>query len=501
MAQFNTVVPTNLGIALINKALAGECTITLTKAQAGDGTWTTDLADATALQSMKQEVGISEVKVINNQTVSVLALFSNLNLQTGYYVKEFGIFAAEEGNEATTEVLYAIVTAVEGKEDFMPPYNSIAPQSMEIETYVTVANASSVTVQAGTGAFASADSLGQVDQLQTIVKTSAVAAINEVVRSVGALGNLATEDKTAIVNAVNEVINNIGALNTLASDARTSIVNSINSLVSLVTDSMNRTFYVGRDLTVVFADEIANYSDEWAWIQARLNNHNVSDLRVGDYIPITIAASGSVPAETHKAEIAGINTYRKTGDTEIGYHIDWITRDCYSQTVQWNTSNVNNGNSTKKSPFLASNLKSWLDNTLYPLLPAKLRNVIKAKRILAPYRFTSGSTLTDDNSWGWEDFDKLWVPLEAEIFDQTVWSTRGYGNGQAVQYPLLANSYSHRIKGSGPDGSRCTWWTASAHGGSSTGAVNVYGSGHSDGDVASTAHRVPVCFRTMEDAA
>ena len=193
--------------------------------------------------------------------------------------------------------------------------------------------------------------------------------------------------------------------------------------------------YEGRDLTVAYADEIANYTDEWAWIQARLDNHNVSDLRIGDYIPITIAANGSVPAETHKAEIAGINTYYKTGDSghEVGYHIDWITRDCYSQTVKFNTSNVNNGNSTNGNPFLASNLKSWLDSTLYPLLPTKVKNVIKTKRILAPTRYTSGSTLTDDNSFAWADFDKLWVPLESEIFDDIVWSTKGYGNGQAVQ--------------------------------------------------------------------
>lgn len=260
-------------------------------------------------------------------------------------------------------------------------------------------------------------------------------------------------------------------------------------------------FYEGRDLTVVFASEIANYTDEWAWIQARLNNHNVSDLRVGDYIPITIAASGSVPAETHKAEIAGIKTYYKTGDNQVGYHIDWITRDCYSQVVKWNTTNVNNGNSTKQNPFLASNLKSWLDSTLYPLLPAKVKNVIKGKRVLVPYRYTNGSTLTDDNSWGWETFDKLWVPFESEIFDQTVWCTRGYGNGQAVQYPIYANSYAHRIKGAGPNGGRCYWWSASASGGNSTNVVLVGNHGYSHSHGASHELRVPVCFRTMEDAA
>lgn len=265
-------------------------------------------------------------------------------------------------------------------------------------------------------------------------------------------------------------------------------------------DGINRIMLFGRDLTVVFADEIADYSDEWAWIQARLNAHDVSGLRVGDYIPINIAANGNIAAETHMAEIAGINTYRRTGDSghEVGYHIDWITHDCYSDTVQFNTTNINNGNASNSSPFLASNLKSWLDGTLYGLLDAKLKAVIKAKRILAPYRYQSGATLTDDNSREWQDFNKLWVPLEGEIFDSLVWSTKGFGNGQAVQYPIFANSYEHRIKGGGPGGARAGWWTASAYSGNSTYVVLVTNNGYSSYSYASGAFCVPVCFRTME---
>jgi hypothetical protein len=253
--------------------------------------------------------------------------------------------------------------------------------------------------------------------------------------------------------------------------------------------------YDGRDLTVVFADEIANYPDEWKWIQARLNAHNLNGLRVGDYIPIKVGA------ENHLAEISGKNTYRKTGDVGhiVGYHIDWITRDCYSGTVKFNNSNNNNGNASNSSPFLASNLKSWLDGTLYPLLDAKLKAVIKPKRILAPYRYQSDATLTDDNSWGWQNFYPLWAPLEGEIFDQTVWSTRGYGNGQAVQYPIFANSYAHRIKGAGPNGSRWYWWTASARSDNSTTVVYVGNCGTASSAFASDVLRVPVCFRTMED--
>ena len=249
--------------------------------------------------------------------------------------------------------------------------------------------------------------------------------------------------------------------------------------------------YDGVDLTVKFADEIANYPDEWAWIQARLDSGDLSGLHIHDYIPI------NAMGERHEAQIAGINTYKGCCDTQVKTHIDWITRDCLSQTVQWNTSNINNGNATNANPFLVSNLHSWLVGTVYPTLDAKLKNVIKDKRMHVPNRYTSGATLTDDNSGHWDSLDKLWVPFEGEIFDDTVWSTKGHGNWHAVQYPIFANSYKARIKGAGPGGDRTHWWEASAYSGNSTGACHVNDTGRANGNYASYAHRVPVCFRTM----
>lgn len=300
--------------------------------------------------------------------------------------------------------------------------------------------------------------------------------------------NQTTGDLTQVAGNATDKVGNLSAATTTDKSSVVAMINEVNAN------------YEGVDLTVKFANEIVNYSDEWVWIQSRLDNHNVRDLHVGDYIPINIAANGGIAAETHKAEIAGINTYRRTGDSghEVGYHIDWITRDCYSGTVKFNTTNINNGNANTPNPFLASNLKSWLDGTLYPLLETKLKNVIKTKRIIVPSRYQSGATLTDDNSWEWQDFNKLWAPLETEIFDHLVWSTKGYGNGQAVQYPIFANSYEHRMKGAGPGGDRATWWTASAASGNSTYVVSVIAHGYSNGISASNALWVPVCFRTME---
>ena len=250
--------------------------------------------------------------------------------------------------------------------------------------------------------------------------------------------------------------------------------------------------YGGKDLTVKFAEEVALFSDAWAWIQDRLDNDNLSGIHVGDYIPAT------VNGETHQMQIAGIDTYYRTGDSEVGHHIDWISRDCYSATVKFNTTNNNNGNASEQSPFKASNLYTWLNSTLYNLLPAELRAVIKNKRILAPLRYSSGGSITDDSSWAWEDWGPLWVPLESEIFDGITWSTKGFGNGQGVTYPLFRSSYKNRIKGAGPGGARAHWWTASALSGNATYVVFVTAHGDSNYDNASDALYVPVCFRMIK---
>lgn len=447
MASFYAAVMTNGGAALLAEALAGTAKIEFTALAAGDGEYSaeersvTSLQARTALKSQKQSVGFSSVTVESETSVKLVAALDNEELTAGYYVREVGIYAQNVLDANPEPVLYSVCVAEVA--DYMPPYNGLTPTTIIQEYFATVNNSAEVTLVAGSGAYALAEDLqGQAEELEAFEE----------------------ETKTERLK---------------------------------VWDGISRVLLKGRDLTVVFASEIANYSDPWAWIQARLNAHNVDGLRVGDYIPLQVGS------ELHKAEIAGINTYRRTGDSGhiVGYHIDWITRDCYSQTVQFNTTNNNNGSAAEPNPLLASNLKRWLDGTLYPLLPQAVKNVIKTKRILAPTRYSASGTLTDDNSWAWKDFDKLWVPLETEIFDCLVWSTKGYGNGQAVQYPIFANSYEHRMKGQGPDGDRAYWWTASAYSGYATHVVAVSAAGGSGNSYASYALCVPVCFRTMEDAA
>lgn len=268
-------------------------------------------------------------------------------------------------------------------------------------------------------------------------------------------------------------------------------INFENKHTNYAIEAADRT-YEGRDLTVEFAEEIAGFTDPWRWIKTRLAAHNIDGLHVEDYIPINMGS------HVMKMQIAGINTYTRTTDqAPLGWHIDWISKDLYPDTVQWFTSNDNNGTSTDPYPYNKSTVKSFLAG-LEAQLPAEVKAVISTKRFLLEQRYSASGKLTDSTSWGWQDLGKLWIPSEYEVFGSLIWATKPWGEGMAVQYPIFANSWKNRIKGAGDGGDRASWWLLSVCAGHSTYACSVSGDGYASINSCSAALRVPVCFRITE---
>lgn len=272
-------------------------------------------------------------------------------------------------------------------------------------------------------------------------------------------------------------------------------------------------YYSGVDLTVKFADEIANYSDPWAWIKARITAHNYSQLHVHDYIPFTTSNN-----RTFQAQIAGIDTYYQYGDTPVGHHIDFISRELWPEPFKMNLVNFNNGTSeTKQTPWLGSNgylfvnsLAGQVPNSttlplemadvdytaggMYFYLPTALKNVIVEKRLYAQTRRSESGVLSNDNSGAWVNVGKLWLPDEYEITGARLMTTTGWFSGGYVQYPLFAHSMA-RLKMIQGGSSRGSWWTSSAFAGNSTNFVDVSNGGYVNGNSASSAYRAPFCFR------
>lgn len=245
--------------------------------------------------------------------------------------------------------------------------------------------------------------------------------------------------------------------------------------------------YDGVDLAEVFAEEIAEFDNIWAWIQDRCRRRDYTGLHVKDYITWTLSG------HTIVSQIAGIEPYRNATDQALAGHIDFISKDLWHEKTVFNTSNVNQGNADNPNPYMVSALKSYLDN-LATQLPTELSNVILNKRSLMESRYTAGQTLQSSTSCAWQDLGKLWVPHETEVFGPTRWSGR-YAGGNGVKYPIFDDGRAI-VKGLGHNGTRTSWWECDVQDASATSActVNAYGSAYAI-TASYTGIGAPVCFR------
>lgn len=243
----------------------------------------------------------------------------------------------------------------------------------------------------------------------------------------------------------------------------------------------------GTNLSEKFASEIASYSDPWQWIKARIKAKNYTGLHVDDFI--TFRTSDGLSFD---AQIMGKYS-DNYGDTAVGPHLDFCTRQVHPTNHVWNTANNNNGDANHHNPFLASELKAWMDNTIYPTLPAALRNVISPKRLYTPGRYSASGALTDDNEYMWNTFEKLWLPTEKEIIGCTNHGSMHFHEGE-FQYPYFV--YPENRNKVDTNGARRTWWVATSASGNSTHVCDLSAYGSLGGWVASGDWlSVPLCFR------
>lgn len=227
-------------------------------------------------------------------------------------------------------------------------------------------------------------------------------------------------------------------------------------------------------------------TESWSDLQARIKAGNFSGIHIGDYKTITLTTGEKVVME-----VAGIDQYYKCGDTTIGHHIDFISRDCLAGTKQFNTTNTNNGTETEPNPWRASALFSTLNNTVYGTLPSDLKACIIQKRALLESRYASSGALTAPSGWAWNNMGNLWIPTEVEVFGMAYWSHHGYGTaggGCNLQYPIFKGGAKHIIKGAGNGGGRCYWWEASANSGNSSNVCYVNNNGNANNNNASNTN-------------
>lgn len=247
--------------------------------------------------------------------------------------------------------------------------------------------------------------------------------------------------------------------------------------------------YDGRNLSEVFALEIVGYTDDAAWFNARIKAGNFDGIYVKDYFDIKLS-----DGKVMRYRIGAIDPYLNCCDEEItDHHVMMVPDTVWPDSVVWNTTNNNNGNASEKHPYLASNLHKWLNQTFFPLLPQKWKNVIANHRTLLEEHYSSTAALTESTTWSWADMGKVWALSETEVYGFNVWGN-GYSVGMDCHFPIFPDTAS-RIRRN-PDGDRFNWWLRGAYSGNSTAACSVYGYGAAyDYNTSLTGVRPLPCFR------
>lgn len=151
MSNWGKPVLTKQGLKLQAKVDAGS-RMQLTKCMLGSGTLSSgqSLENLTGLITPVQTLSIASISYSENNGACVItAVTDNSNVSTGYYLREFGIFAR---NPNDGEILYAV--AQDANPDYIPPSGTSAVVSQEIGVALSFSNAANVTAQVNTSAIA-----------------------------------------------------------------------------------------------------------------------------------------------------------------------------------------------------------------------------------------------------------------------------------------------------------------------------------------------------------
>lgn len=180
MSNWGKPVLTKQGLKLQAKVDAGNA-MQLTKCRLGSGTIGSgqQLENLTELVAPVQTLPIASVTYSDDSHACIIsAVTDNSTVTTGYYLREFGIYAKDPEDG---EILYAV--ASDSEPDFIPAKGTSTVISQEIGVALTFANAANVTAAVNTSATAT------ISYVNTYV-TNAVADLKDMTGASPAQGGI-----------------------------------------------------------------------------------------------------------------------------------------------------------------------------------------------------------------------------------------------------------------------------------------------------------------------
>lgn len=132
---------TNAGLALQAKVNTSLATFKIAGIAIGSGTPQGNLGAATELAHKEMDVPISK-QTVNNKVVSIEGTITNQDVETGFSMKEMGLYA-QNGDDASTKVLYGIMT--DPSPDNLPSHGGATVVSQKFTLNLTMSNTGNVT--------------------------------------------------------------------------------------------------------------------------------------------------------------------------------------------------------------------------------------------------------------------------------------------------------------------------------------------------------------------
>ena len=222
--------------------------------------------------------------------------------------------------------------------------------------------------------------------------------------------------------------------------------------------------------------------DSWSTIAANIKSGNTSKYNVGDTKEVDLGELG-----THTVRIANMSACTtETSETACGFVVEFA--DIITQQ-KFNSTNVSVGG------WKDSELRTYINGTLYNSLPSDLQNVITTTKVISGHGKNSGET-------NFETQDKLYLLSNEEIYSDFASSSNAQydtsvGTSKQLDYyknqGVTWNTYAGAIKQY--NGSNNYWWLRSTNSSTSAAFLRVDDNGDWWRSAAVTSYGVSPAFR------
>ena len=220
------------------------------------------------------------------------------------------------------------------------------------------------------------------------------------------------------------------------------------TLNNTATEEVSEEYTCKLEFNAVERDTLAKeipafQKDSWSTIAANVKSGNTSKYNVGDTKEVDLGELG-----THTVRIANMSACTtETSETACGFVVE------FADII---TEHAMNSTATNVGGWKDSEMRTYVNATIYNALPNDLQNVITTTKVISGHGETSGET-------NFETQDKLYLLNAQEVWNGNNHDT-SVGTSKQLDYyknqGVTASSYAGAIKQY--SGSNLYWWLRSA---------------------------------------